>query len=218
VKRVEPKRVFLANGGAVDAFTIIWTAGVCPPSAVRELPLSHAPDGRVRVNEYLLALDPHGAPVPGTYVLGDCAASPRPDGKFQPALSQTAIAMGSYLGVALVKQAEQRPVPAFRFKDAGYIISLGKHSSVLELFGIPLSGKLAWLLWAGAYLVKMVGFRKQLEVGLDHLTHLFFEHDTSQILNRRQILSDEELNLSLAGTESGVASPGPDGYHQDAPK
>jgi hypothetical protein len=44
----------------------------------------------------------------------------------------------------------------------------------------------------------MVGLRKQLEVGIDHLTHLFFEHDTSQIQNRRQILSDEELNLSLA--------------------
>ena len=53
------------------------------------------------------------------------------------------------------------------------------------------------MLWAGAYLVKMVGIRKQIEVGIDHLTHFFFEHDTSQILNRRQVLSDEELNLSL---------------------
>ncbi len=151
-------------------------------------------------------------------MLGDCAASIRPDGKFQPALSQTAIAMGSYLGAAFVRQAQGRRVEAFQFKDAGYIISLGKHSSVLELFGIPLSGKLAWLLWAGAYLVKMVGFRKQLEVGLDHLTHLFFEHDTSQILNRRQILSDEELNLSLAAPESDVASATPGGYHQEVPK
>src|SRR5262249_40225995 len=83
-----------------------------------------------------------------------------------------------------------------------YIISLGKHSSVLELFGITLSGKLAWLMWAGAYLLKMVGFRKQLEVGIDHLTHLFFEHDSSQILNRRQVLSHAELNLSLGNGPS----------------
>ena len=55
------------------------------------------------------------------------------------------------------------------------------------------------LLWAGAYLVKMVGIRKQIEVGLDHLTHTFFKHDMSQILPRRAVLSDEELNLSLAG-------------------
>jgi len=105
--------------------------------------------------------------------------------------------MGTYIGGLLVKRAKGQPARPFRFKPAGYIISLGKHSSVLELFGVPLSGKLAWLMWAGAYLIKMVGFRKQLEVGIDHLTHLIFEHDSSQILNRRQILSDEELNLSL---------------------
>jgi NADH dehydrogenase len=215
VSRVEPKRVHLAGGETLETFTIIWTAGVHPPAPVRDLPLSHSPDGRLRVNEYLLVLDPEGRPVPGAYALGDCAASLRPDGKFQPALSQTAVAMGSYLGDSLVRQAEGRFVPPFRFKDAGYIISLGKHSSVLELFGIPLSGKLAWLLWAGAYLVKMVGFRKQLEVGLDHLTHLFFEHDTSQIMNRRQILSDEELNLPLAA-EPVVATVSPRGYHEGA--
>jgi hypothetical protein len=43
----------------------------------------------------------------------------------------------------------------------------------------------------------MVGFRKQLEVGIDHLTHLLFEHDTSQILKRRAVLTDDELNLAL---------------------
>jgi hypothetical protein len=80
---------------------------------------------------------------------------------------------------------------------------------VLELFGVPMSGKLAWLAWAAAYLIKMVGLRKQLEVGLDHVTHLLFEHDISQIMNRRHILTDEELNLSLdapAGARGDTAA------------
>jgi len=106
--------------------------------------------------------------------------------------------MGSYVGGSLAREAEGKSVAPYRSKESGYIISLGQHSSVLELFGIPLSGKLAWLIWAGAYLIKMVGIRKQIEVGIDHLTHMLFEHDTSQILNRRQVLTDEELNLSLA--------------------
>jgi hypothetical protein len=107
--------------------------------------------------------------------------------------------MGGHVGDSLVRRAQGKPVKPFAFHDAGYIISLGKHSSVLDLFGIPMSGKLAWLMWAGAYLVKMVGFRKQIEVGIDHLTHLWFEHDTSQILSRRAVLSDDELNLALGG-------------------
>jgi NADH dehydrogenase len=143
------------------------------------------------------------------YVIGDSAASRRANGTYQPALSQTAIAMGAQVGKELDAIAHHRTAPEFSFHDAGYIISLGKHSSVVDLFGVPLSGKLAWLLWAGAYLVKMVGFRKQIEVAIDHVTHFFFTHDTSQILNRRAILSDEELNLSLGGNHDGTARPDP---------
>jgi len=211
--RVEPKRIHLSDGTSVAAFTTIWTAGVHPPDLVRRLPVTHIKDGRVRVDESLRALSPEGTPIEDVFVMGDCAAAALPGGSYQPVLAQTAIAMGSYLGEALVRRAEGRPARPFRFRNTGYIISLGKHSSVLELFGVPVSGKLAWLMWAGAYLIKMVGFRKQLEVGIDHLTHLFFEHDFSQILNRRQVLSDDELNLSLgtAGERAGgdTIRPGP---------
>jgi len=219
VARVEDKRLMLADGAVLEGFTILWTAGVCPPDWVRALPLQHTPDGRVRVDSTLRALDPAGHPVEGVYVIGDCAAALRADGRFQPALSQTAIAMGTYVGARLIDQARGRTSGRFEFADVGYIISLGKHSSVLDLFGIPLSGKLAWLMWAAAYLIKMVGFRKQIEVGIDHLTHLFFEHDTSQIMNRRQVLSDQELNLSLGtpepdAAEAEAAPPAPTATHR----
>jgi NADH dehydrogenase FAD-containing subunit len=194
--------VTLRDGRTFEAFTCVWTAGVTPPELVRRLSLQFHSDGRVRVDAELRALRPDGSAVEDVYVIGDCAASLRADGRMQPGLSQTAIAMGMHVGDTLVRRAQGQPPRPFAFKDAGYIISLGKHSSVLDLFGIPLSGKLAWLMWAGAYLVKMVGFKKQLEVGIDHLTHLLFEHDTSQILNRRVVLTDDELNLALAETTS----------------
>jgi NADH dehydrogenase len=210
VTRVEPKRLHLPDGATLDAFTLIWTAGIRPPDLVRDLPLLFHRDARVLVDEQLRALDASGAALQDVYVLGDCAAAKRADGKLQPALSQTAIAMGTHVGRSLVRRALGKPPEAFEFEDVGYIISLGKHSSVVSLFGVSVSGKLAWLLWAGAYLVKMVGLRKQIEVGIDHLTHFFFEHDTSQILNRRAVLTDEELNLSLASGESGGReAPGP---------
>jgi NADH dehydrogenase len=209
VTRVEPHAVVLADGRRLEAFTCVWTAGVIPPELVRRLPLMFHRDGRVRVDDLLRPLRPDGSPVEDLYVIGDCAAIPRADGRMQPQLSQTAIAMGTHVGRSLARRAEGRAPEPFTFKDAGYIISLGKHSSVLDLFGIPLSGKLAWLAWAGAYLIKMVGFRKQLEVGIDHLTHLWFEHDTSQILNRRAVLADDELNLALADeTIERPSSPG----------
>jgi NADH dehydrogenase len=204
VNRVENKRAHLASGESIDAFTIVWTAGVRAPDLVSGLPLSHTKDGRVQVDDHLRALDPQGQPLESVHVIGDSAAARLGEGTWQPRLAQTAVAMGSSLGEALVRQAEGKPPRPFAFHETGYIISLGKHSSVVELFGIPLSGQLAWLLWAGAYLVKMVGLRKQVEVGIDHLTHLLFEHDTSQILHRRQVLSDEEIDLSLAPERSAA--------------
>ncbi|HYM80500.1 MAG TPA: NAD(P)/FAD-dependent oxidoreductase [Candidatus Limnocylindria bacterium] len=201
VARVEDKALRFADGGSLEAFTILWTAGVRPPELVQRLPLLHAPDGRVRVDEYLRALDANGQPVEDVWVIGDCAAAEKAEGGFQPRLAQTAVAMGGHVGEALVRRSEGKAIPRFGFREPGYIISLGKHSSVVELFGVPIAGKLAWLFWAAAYLVKMVGIRKQLEVGIDHLIHLFFEHDSSQIMNRRQILSDAELNLSLGDEE-----------------
>jgi NADH dehydrogenase len=210
--RVEPKCVWVTDGSAVESFTTLWTAGVRPPELVDRLPVSHTKDGRVIVDAYLRALDPQGNPIDDVYVLGDSAASLMPDGRYQSQFSQTGIAMGTYVGDTLVTRARGKAPGPFRFHNAGYIISLGKHSSVLDLFGVPLSGKLAWLAWAGAYLIKMVGIRKQIEVGIDHLTHLFAQHDSSQILNRRQVLSDEEMNLSLGkpGARTGAeAAPDP---------
>jgi NADH dehydrogenase len=197
VRRVEPRRVHLAGGGSVEGFTLVWTAGVRPPALVRDLPLLHAEDGRVRVDDHLRALSLAGEPLDDVFVIGDCAAADDRRGGYFPRLAQTAVATGRYVGDLLVGRAEGRPAAPFTHHGKGYIISLGKHSSVVELMGVPFSGRLAWLLWAAYYLITMVGIRKQIEVGLDHLTHLVFEHDSSQILNRRHILSDEELNLSL---------------------
>jgi NADH dehydrogenase len=202
VTRVEDKLLHLHNGASLEAFTLVWTAGVRPPELVTALPLQHAKDGRVIVDDQLRAVDGAGRPVEDVFVIGDCAAASGPGDTYHPRLAQTAIEMGHHVGETLVGRIHGRPATRFAFTNTGYIISLGRHSSVLDLFGVPLSGQLAWLFWAGVYLVKMVGLRKQLEVGIDHVIHLFFEHDTSQILNRRQILSDEELNLSLGADET----------------
>jgi NADH:ubiquinone reductase (H+-translocating) len=195
--RVEPRRVHLADGTTAEGFTLLWTAGVRPPDVVRGLPLSHTNDGRVIVDECLRAVDPSGHPLEDVLVIGDSAAASDGHGGYQPRLAQTAVASGRLAGENLVRRARGETPRPFGFKSKGYIISLGKHSSVVDLMGIPISGRLAWLMWAAYYLIQMVGVRKQIEVGLDHLTHLVFEHDSSQILSRRQILTDEELNLSL---------------------
>ena len=221
VTRVEPKRVQLADGSVVEGFTLVWTAGVWPPELARELPLLHSDDGRVRVDDRLRALSPAGELLEHVFVIGDCAAAADGQGGYFPRLAQTAVATGRYVGDLLVRRALGRADQPFAYEGKGYIISLGKHSSVVEVMGVPFSGRLAWLLWAAYYLITMVGIRKQIEVGLDHLTHLLFDHDSSQILNRRQVLSDEELNLALdagsAAAPAAAARAGGEAAHEAEP-
>src|SRR5439155_2565853 len=129
-------------------------------------PTSRAPAGRITLDEFLGGPARGGRPREDVFVMGDCAAADRGDGTFQPRLAQTAVKMGSYVGKLLVQRATGRPIEPFEYREMGYIISLGKHRSVVELFGIPISGRLGWLLWACADIFKMVGLRKQLEVGI----------------------------------------------------
>src|SRR5262245_3349945 len=81
VTRVEPHAVTMRDGRTLEAFTCVWTTGVTPPEIVRRLPLRLYKDGRVCVDEHLRALRPDGTPVEDVYVIGDCAASLRPDGR-----------------------------------------------------------------------------------------------------------------------------------------
>src|SRR5262249_50248357 len=84
VVEVRPKQLRLQSGETMDAFTIVWTAGVRPPEVVEALPVEHVHDGRVRVDERLCALGSGGTPIEDVFVIGDCAAAARHDGTFQP--------------------------------------------------------------------------------------------------------------------------------------
>src|SRR5262249_41423968 len=117
--RVEAHGVGLKDGTWIDAFTMIWTAGVIPPPVVQDLPVLHERDGRVRGDEWLRALDADAPRIESVYVIGDGAASLRGDGKLQPALSQTAIARGVHVGAQLVGGEKGRKPPPFQFHDVG---------------------------------------------------------------------------------------------------
>ena len=65
------------------------------------------------------------------------------------------------------------------------------------MLGIPVAGWIAFYLWALIYLVKMVGFRKQMEVAADMIKSLVVDHDTSQIHDRRRMLRVQDIDPRL---------------------
>jgi NADH:ubiquinone reductase (H+-translocating) len=53
----------------------------------------------------------------------------------------------------------------------GSLASLGMSKAVADVYGIKLSGTLAWLLWRGFYLSFMPGFQAKLRVGINWLVN-----------------------------------------------
>lgn len=63
--------------------------------------------------------------------------------------------------------------PAFRYRHAGDLATIGHKSAVLDFGWIQLSGLLAWLLWGGVHIFFLIGFRNRVVVTLGWLWSYF---------------------------------------------
>lgn len=190
VKAVEAEHVTLDDGTRIPAHTLIWTTGIRGPQIEGGWPWALGRAGRIKVGPDCKVAD-------GVWAVGDAADCTDADGRTVPQTAQGAIQTGRVAATNLLAALGTGKATELRFKDYGYFVGLGKRSTVASLFGIPVSGWLAWYMWAGAYLLKVVGLRKQLEVFIDLFKGLFVTHDTSLIHDRRRMLRERDLDPTL---------------------
>jgi len=139
----------------------VSTVPSSPHPLIDALPLPRTPQGRIEV-EATLAVPG----VPGVWALGDCARVPAPDGGVSPPTAQHAIRQARTLAENIVATLEHRPARPFAFRGLGKMGALGRHSAVAEVFGVRLSGFLAWFLWRTVYLMKLPGWGRRLKVAV----------------------------------------------------
>jgi NADH dehydrogenase len=167
--------VELNNGETLATQTLVWTAGVKPPEVLQSLPIKKE-KGRLVANE---TLEVPG--FPGVWAIGDCASIPNGSGgKPHPPTAQHALREAVHCAknvVAAIRGARQTP---FRFKTLGQLAAIGHHAGVAEVFGMRLSGFLAWLLWRMIYLAKLPTFEKKLRVALRWTLDFAFSRDFTQ--------------------------------------
>jgi NADH:ubiquinone reductase (H+-translocating) len=77
------------------------------------------------------------------------------------------------------------PTKAFSFKALGELCSIGGHSAVADLFGMHLSGFIAWFIWRGVYLFKLPTLARRLQVGFDWAWLLLFPRDLAHVRTRQ---------------------------------
>ena len=106
------------------------------------------PDHRILITDELRARD-----VPGVFVAGDAATALA--GLPQSSNPQIALQQGERAAKNLLADMTGRKKRRFQYEDRGVFLTLGRRNSALELRGVVLEGKAAWLAYRLYYTALM---------------------------------------------------------------
>lgn len=158
VERVDATGVHLATGEFLASATAVWAAGVRGEPLAAESGLPVARDGRVNV---LPTLQIPGWP--RVYAIGDVARIDEGD-RILPMVAQVAIQSGVCAAQNIRRQLAGGDVAPFRYDDKGVMVAIGRNAAGAVIRGRALTGFLAWVVWLGLHLYKLIGFRNRLLV------------------------------------------------------
>ncbi len=158
VKDAMPGTVVLSDGASISAHTLLWAAGVQAVPLAHALPVPRARGGRLVVGPDLTLLD-H----PEVYVIGDMAHLEQ-DGKPLPQMAPVAMQQGAYVARHIVRREQGRTMAPFRYAERGTMAVIGRGAAVAQVFGLRLSGFLAWAAWLALHLAYLIDFRNRLVV------------------------------------------------------
>ena len=80
--------------------------------------------------------------------------------------------------------------------------AIGHMKGVAEIFGIPLSGVVAWLLWRAYYLSQMPTFGRKLRIFVEWTWGMFFPTDITHLRFTRSHELIDRANQPIATEQS----------------
>jgi NADH dehydrogenase len=178
--RVTDRAVHLDSGEIIEGGTVVCTIGTQANPLLENIPAIKN-RGRLVVNPDLSVPG-----VEGVWAAGDCAAIVNAlDNKISPPTAQFAEAEARQLASNIVAKLSGAPTRAFRYRPKGQLSSIGHNKAVAEIFGLRLSGFVAWLMWRGLYLLRVPTFSRKTRLFLEWNWAMFFPPDISHLGYRR---------------------------------
>jgi NADH:ubiquinone reductase (H+-translocating) len=166
--------VELDNGRMLRGGTIACTIGTSASPIIQALDVPKE-RGRIRTTADMRIEGQTNA-----WAIGDCAYIVNAfDNKPSPTTAQFAERQGRQSALNLARVLKGEPTQPFRFKALGQLCSIGGYQAVAEMFGMRVSGFLAWFLWRGVYLFKLPTWSRRIKVALDWFWDLLFPRDLS---------------------------------------
>lgn len=123
----------MVDGKPIRSHTVIWTAGVANNPFFKEHDFQLAPNGRVRVDQFLQT-------EPGIYVIGDNADTP------YSGMAQVALEDGAFVAHNLKRIIERQDPKPYHAKKPIYVMPAGPQWAAVLWGRIRIYGRLAWWL------------------------------------------------------------------------
>ena len=168
--------VYTKNGERIGTHTLVITIGSQPCQLFEqlELPLTR---GRLEVSGTMQVPN-----LDAVWSLGDAAAIPLPgDRGVAPTTAQFAVQEARQLADNVAAFLAGREQSVFDYEPRGSLASIGHYDAVAEIYGRPVSGLFAWLLWRGVYLGMVPGFATKARIALNWAFDYILPRSTVQM-------------------------------------
>jgi NADH:ubiquinone reductase (H+-translocating) len=177
VTNIDAECVTFKHGDSSEklrARTVLWAGGVTATEFGRKLAARTNAEsdrsGRIRVNPDLTIPN-----YPDIFIIGDLAHVVDEKGAPLPGVAQVAMQGGAYVAKVIRARVEgKKAPPPFRYFNKGEMAVIGRAAAVANIFGIHVSGLLAWLMWLFIHLIYIVEFQSRVSVfiqwGFEYLT------------------------------------------------
>jgi NADH dehydrogenase len=169
------EKAILKSGLEIPCKTIISTVPSGPIPVIAKLDCEKD-KGSLLVNSSLELAGHEGQ----VWALGDCASIKTASGKPVPPTAQHATREATTCAMNIAAAIRGGQPALFTFEGLGTLGSLGHGSAVAQIFGMKISGLIAWVLWRTIYLMKIPGVKSKFRISIDWFTHLLFPPDLAQ--------------------------------------
>jgi NADH:ubiquinone reductase (H+-translocating) len=179
------------DGERIDSRTLIWAAGVAASPAAEWLGIAPGRGGRVPVGSDLTAPG-H----PEIFVIGDTAEVEGSYGPL-PGVAPVAKQEGAYVARVIAARLAGKPAPPpFRYRDLGNLATIGRKEGIVDFGRLTLTGRLGWLVWGGAHIYFLIGFRNRMAVAVDWLwSYLTYQRGA-------RLITGEDVRMSPPASKS----------------
>lgn len=197
---VGERGVLLDAGEFLPAASVICTIGTRPNVLVERMALPTL-RGRIVVNPDLSVEG-----VPRVWAVGDCALVPNAhDGKVAPPTAQFAVREARCAARNVLATLAGVPTRTFHYRPRGAMAAIGHRKGVASVYGLPLWGLPAWLLWRAYYLAQMPTFGRKLRIFVEWTWGMFFPNDITHLRFARSQDQDAEAPVDVAGVPQEIA-------------